>query len=90
MTTNDDELDIYADGAVTSKDAKVPHWLKWIYILCPIWGVIWLVLFWNGSTDNWFDRGHWGALQKAASTVYPYNEPDRPTPSQENGRESQG
>lgn len=72
---DDDELEFYADGAVSSADARVPHWLKWIYVIMPIWGIIWFYLFWNGSW-GWFDRGYWSELQRAANTTYPYNNVD--------------
>lgn len=64
-----EELDSYADGSITSRDAKVPGWLKFVYIAMPIWGVIWFYLYWNGSS-GWLDRGYWGELQKAAKTTY--------------------
>lgn len=68
---HDKDLDIYADGSITSADAKVPHWLKWVFVIMPIWGVLWFYIFWNGS-NGWFDRGYWNELQKAANTTTPY------------------
>lgn len=65
----DHELDIYADGSIKSADATVPLWLKCVYIIMPIWGIIWFILYWNGSS-GWLDRGYWGELQKAANTTY--------------------
>jgi len=70
-TSDDDDLDIYADGSITSADAKVPRWLKWVYVVLPIWGVLWFFMYCNGSS-GWLDRGYWGELQKAANTTTPY------------------
>jgi hypothetical protein len=68
--------DIYGDDRIKSRDAKVDGWLKFFYIVLPIWGFIILALYWNGS-KGWLDRGYWNQLQKAANTTYPkinYNE----------------
>jgi len=67
---HDEHLDIYGDG-LTSADAKVPRWLKWSYILLPIWGVIIFILYWNGS-HGFLDRGSWKELQEAANTTFPF------------------
>jgi hypothetical protein len=68
---SDPELEIYGDDhRIASRDAKVPRWLKWSYILLPIWGLFWFVYFFNGS-QGWLDRGYWGQLQKAALTTFP-------------------
>lgn len=75
-----EHLDLYADGSIVSADAKVPHWLKWVYIIMPIWGLIWFYLYWNGS-EGWLDRGYWGELQKAANTTTPYINVDELPPS---------
>lgn len=72
----DEELDIYGDSGIVSRNAKIDRWLKFIYIVLPIWGVIWMVLYWNG-VSGWLDRGHWNQLEKAANTMFPntnYNE----------------
>ena len=70
---SDEELHEYGDPGIASGDAKIPLWLKITYILLPIWGVIWLALFWNG-TYGWLDRGYWNQLERAANTTYPsYN-----------------
>lgn len=74
MTTDDDkthELDFYEGGTITSDHNRVPTWLKWVYIIMPIWGIIWLFLYWNGLS-GWLDRGYWIQLEKAANTTYPY------------------
>lgn len=64
------ELDIYGDTGITSAHARVPTWLKVSYVLLPIWGFIWLALYWNGSW-GWLDRGYWEQLQRAANTTFP-------------------
>ena len=72
------EVESYGDGSITSKDAKVPTWLKWVYIILPFWGILWFFLYWNGST-GWLDRGYWNQLQKAANTTFPMGNVDDPT-----------
>lgn len=64
----EDEIETYGDEGITSKDAPVPTWLKLTYIILPIWGVLALWLYWNGSA-GWLDRGYWQQLQKAANTT---------------------
>lgn len=68
----DEELEEYGDGESTieSRDAKIPGWLKLIYLTLPIWGIIWLFLYWNG-VHGWLDRGYWLQLEKAANTTFP-------------------
>lgn len=62
--------DIYGDDKIASNDAKVPTFLIFTYISLPIWGIVWFILFWNGSW-GWFDRGYWFQLEKAANTTFP-------------------
>ncbi len=66
-----DEIEEYDAPDMTTKDARVPLFLKITYIIFPIWGVIWLFLFWNGNDGSWFDRGYWHELQIAANTTFP-------------------
>lgn len=61
------ERDLYGDDQLESKNASIPGWLKLTYLLLPIWGIIWFMLFWNG-TEGWLDRGHWKQLEEAAKT----------------------
>lgn len=65
------EVEYYGDAYIASANAPVAGWLKFTYIVLPIWGVLWFYLFWNGSTVAWFDRGYWFELQKAANTTFP-------------------
>ncbi len=74
-----DELELYADGSIQSKNAKIPGWLKLVYLILPFWGLLWWILFWNGSY-GWFDRGSWHELQKAANTTFPYENADQGKP----------
>ena len=68
MTMNDDdEIELYPDD-IASKNLKVPFELKFMYLLLPFWGLLWWILFWNGSY-GWLDRGYWSELQKAANTT---------------------
>jgi hypothetical protein len=64
------EIKFYGDPEIASYDAKVPKFLIWVYILLPIWGILALYVFWNGSF-GWFDRGYWHELQIAANTTFP-------------------
>lgn len=65
------EIELYGDPGIASYDAKVPTFLKLVYIVLPIWGLFTLYFFWNGSI-GWFDRGAWKELQIAANTTYPF------------------
>lgn len=58
---------IVDQGVPTSNDGKVPGWLLFSYGFLPIFGLIILYYFWDGSF-GWFDRGAWSALQQAANT----------------------
>ncbi len=78
----EEHLDLYADGSIVSADAKIPQWLKWVYIIMPIWGLLWFYLYWNGS-EGWLDRGYWGQLQKAANTTTPYVNVDELPPTEQ-------
>lgn len=53
-----------------SYENPIPRWLKWVYIILPIWGLFAFYLYWNGSY-GWLDRGYWQQLQQAANTTYP-------------------
>ena len=64
------EIELYGDAGISSYDRKVPTFLKWVYVILPIWGVLTWHVFWNGSV-GWFDRGSWKELQIAANTTFP-------------------
>lgn len=77
-----EERDLYGDDKIESKDAKIDNWLKFFYIVLPIWGFISFFIFWNGST-GWADRGYWQQLQRAANTTFPkINFNDLPPPDE--------
>lgn len=68
-----EEPDYYNDPGILSGHAPVPKWLILTYIILPIWGVICLYVYWNGS-HGWLDRGYWQQLQRASNTTHPvYN-----------------
>jgi hypothetical protein len=69
---NDEYVDI-----PPSNNAQVPKWLLVTYLVLPIWGLIALYIFWNGSV-GWLDRGYWHQLQRAANTTFPYVNQDSP------------
>ncbi len=71
------EIEEYGDPGILSADAPVPTFLKWTYILLPIWGIIAFSLYWNGSS-GWLDRGYWRQLQEAAGTTFPPVQFDTP------------
>ncbi|MEI8365524.1 MAG: hypothetical protein WCF65_03810 [Parachlamydiaceae bacterium] len=66
------EVEEYGDEGIASGDAPIPGWLKCNYVLWIVVGFVGFYLFWNGSA-GWLDRGYWNELQRAASTVYPFN-----------------
>ena len=68
---DDDQLDSYSDGSIASAHGKIPRWLWFFYILMPLWGLVWLYIYWNGSV-GWLDNGSWQLLQRAANTTEPY------------------
>lgn len=53
-----------------SSDAPVPRWLTFSYVFWTLFGILWFILYWNGSW-GWLDRGYWDELQKAANTTFP-------------------
>ncbi len=66
---SEDEIEEYGDLYINSYDKKIPRWLKFAYVILPIWGLIWFYLYWNGSEGE-LDRGYWHQLEKAAKTTY--------------------
>lgn len=58
---------IVDQGVPESNDAAVPRWLLFSYGFLPVFGLVMLYYFWDGSF-GWFDRGAWSALQQAANT----------------------
>ena len=70
------EAEEYGDASIASFDSPVPLWLKCTYLFLPIWGVICLYLYWNGS-QGWLDRGYWQQLQRAAQTTFPFKNAEK-------------
>jgi len=71
----------YSDGEIEEyKGTKVPRFLLFVYLILPIWGIIWFALYWNGAT-GWIDPGHWFALEKAANTTFPLETQEGPDPA---------
>lgn len=64
------EIEIYGDSGIVSHNNPVPNWLLLTYLALPIWGIVILYIFFNGSIGV-FDRGYWGPLQQAANTTFP-------------------
>lgn len=75
----DNEIEHYGDERISSFDAKIPRWLFWAYIILPIWGIIWFIIYWNGSI-GWSDPDHWQGLQRAANTKFPISNQNSPNP----------
>ena len=67
---DEEHFESYEGGEIISGDAKFPGWLKFTYVVLPIWGIIWLCLYWNG-VHGWLDRGYWNELERAANTTFP-------------------
>ena len=62
-------VDEYGDHEVQEyANTPVPTFLKWVYVILPIWGALWFYLYWDGST-GWLDRGYWSELEAAANTT---------------------
>lgn len=72
-----DEIELYGDPGIATFDAQVPKFLKFTYLFWPIWGIITLYFFWNGSL-GWWDRGYWHELQIAANTTFPIENQNMP------------
>lgn len=70
---NHEEPDFYGDPRINSGHAPIPRWILIIALILPIWGVVSLYVYWNGSS-GWLDRGYWQQLQRAANTTYPYDQ----------------
>lgn len=75
---SEEELELYGDPGIASYNAKVPKFLYFVYGILPIWGIIALVVLWNGTTGTWMDPGYWHDLQIAANTTYPMRNIDTP------------
>ena len=66
--SEDMTVDIYGDDEVRElANTKIPKFLWFTYIAVFIWGIMWWMLFWNGS-QGWLDRGYWSELEGAANT----------------------
>jgi len=72
-----EEIVSYGDPQIRSGDAKISGWLKFVFFILPIWGILWFYLYWNGSY-GWLDRGYWQELQRAANTTFPTQNQDWP------------
>ena len=73
----------YADKEIFEyEDTKVPTFLKWVYVLIPLWGIFWAYHYWNGSSGI-LDRGHWQELEKAAKTTIPFEKSNKVSSSVE-------
>ncbi len=80
MSHDAEHYDVYGDDPrIRAGHAPVPIWLKSVYFTLPIWGMITLAMFWNG-TWGWLDPSYWSQLQKAANTTYPYINADQLPP----------
>lgn len=66
---DEDKTEFYGDPGISSNNAQIPRWLKWVYFTLPIWGLLSLYYYWDGSR-GWLDRGYWEQLQKAANTTF--------------------
>jgi hypothetical protein len=68
-------VDDFADNEVQEyHDTPIPKFLMAIYVILPIWGIVWWALYWNGS-QGFLDRGYWSDLERAAGTTMITEEP---------------
>ena len=74
---------LYKEEPIPSEEHKVPRWLALTYMILPIWGIVAMYIYWNGSVNGWFDRGYWTELQQAANTTFPYVNADEPQQEKE-------
>jgi hypothetical protein len=75
-TPPSNELYVYSGDQIQEKEGtKVPTFLKWVYLILPILGLIAMYKYWNGS-EGWLDPKHWHQLQKAAKTTAPFEKPE--------------
>ena len=56
------------DEIMEWEGTKIPTFLKFVYFILPIWGILWFYLY-TGGSNGWLDRGSWSELQKAANTI---------------------
>jgi hypothetical protein len=74
----------YADGEIEEfEGTPVPRFLKWVYLILPIWGIIWFWLYWDGSS-GWLDKGTWFKLEEAANTTFPFEPKEGADPAKGN------
>jgi hypothetical protein len=45
---DEDRIDAYAQGEVTSRHGRVNRWLIVVYVVLHVWAVAYLVLYWGG------------------------------------------
>lgn len=79
-------IEVFGDNEVREyAHTKVPKFLLGVYVILPIWGITWWLLFWDGST-GWFDRGYWNELESAAKTKLVVEEVSKPSEKAESAR----
>jgi hypothetical protein len=52
-----------------SGKGSVPAWLKGVYGILLVWGVVWFILNFDGPW-SYVDPGAWKELEKAAHTTF--------------------
>jgi hypothetical protein len=67
---DENSIESYGDDYISSYHGTIPRWLKFQYFFWIVWGIVWFVLYWNGSW-GYLDRGYWEQLQRAANTTFP-------------------
>ncbi len=81
-------IDEYGDQEVREyHDTPIPKFLMAIYIVLPIWGILWWSLYWDGS-QGFLDRGFWSELEKAAGTRKVVEAPASPGQSERSSSSS--
>jgi len=68
MSHKDDKPHFHEGGLIQEYSRPIPLWLRLMYIILPIWGVVILWLYWSGSWGI-MDPGTWQSLQEASQTT---------------------
>lgn len=57
-------------GSPPEENGPIPALLKFLYLILPLWGLIWFYFFCGGSHDTVLDGKAWRQLQQAAKTTW--------------------
>ena len=46
--TDENHIDEYAQGEITSRHGRVNRWLIAVYVVLHVWAAVYLILYWGG------------------------------------------